>query len=60
MIEELEGLHLRIEGVWVLELLVPRLIHHRNDEGAAGMFGCFVQLAAVSSRFVFAFGANDF
>ena len=60
MIEELEGRHLRIEGVCILKLLVPHLVHHRHDEGATGIVGCFMQLPVVSSRFVFAFGAIDF
>ena len=60
MIKELEGRHLRVEGVWILELLVPRLVHHRHDEGATGIVGRFVQLPVVLSFFVFAFGAIDF
>ena len=60
VLEELEGRHLRIEGIGVFEFLVPRLIHHRHDEGATGIVGCFVQLPVVTSRFMFSFGAIDF
>ena len=58
--KELEGRHLRVEGVWVLELLVPRLVHHRHDEGVTGIVIRLVQLPVVPLRFVLAFGAIDF
>ena len=41
VIEELEGRDLCVEGVWVLELLVPRLVHHRRNEGSTGIVGRF-------------------
>ena len=59
VIEELEGRHLRVESVWVLELLVPRLINHRHYEGTTGIVSRFIQLPIVASRFVIAFGAID-
>ena len=59
MLEELEGRHLCLEGIRVFEFLVPRLIHHRHDEGATGIVDCFIQLPVVTSRFVFYFGVID-
>ena len=52
--------HLRIEGVGIFEFLVPRLIHHRHDEQATGIVGCFVKLPVVPFCFVFSPGSIDF
>ena len=60
MLEELDCRHIRIEGVGIFEFLLPRLVHHRHDERATGIVGCFVQLPVVPSHFVFSFGAIDF
>ena len=59
MTEELEGRQLRVESVWVLELLVPRLVDHRQYEGSTGIVSRFIQLPVVFSRFVLFFGAID-
>ena len=58
-IEELEVRHLHVEGVWFLEILLPRLVHHHHDELSTGIVIRFVQMPVVSSRFVLVFGAID-
>ena len=60
MIEEFEGRDLCAEGVRVLELLLPRFVHHRHNEGLTGIVGRLIQVPVVSPRFVLAFGAMYF
>ena len=52
---EFEGRDLCVEGVQVLELLVPSLIDNCHDKALAGIVGRLVELLVISLCFVLAF-----
>ena len=60
MVQEFEGRDIGVEGVRVLELLVPCFVNDGYDEVLAGIIGRIVELTVISSCFVFSLRSMDF
>ena len=48
LVQEFDGRDLCVEGIRVLELLVPIFIDNYYDEASAGIFGRLVELTVIS------------
>ena len=52
VVQEFEGRDLGVEGIRVLELLVPRFVYNSHDDDSAGIVGRLVELTVISLCFV--------
>ena len=60
MVKEFEGCDFLIKRIWVLELLVPCLVHYFHDEVLAERIFRFVGRMVISPRFMLSFGSVNF
>ena len=60
MVQEFEGCDIGVEGVRILELLVPCFVNDGYDEVLAGVIGRLVELTVISLCFVFSLRSMDF
>ena len=60
MVEELQGYHGHVESSGAIELPVPRLDYHVQDESDAPLVGGVIKCAIVNLSFVVGFRLLDF